>query len=119
MAIVLPVLLLVLFGIIDFGLMLNRQLLLTEAAREGARVAALNGTESAVRDRVRSVLGTDPTTAGITTCSPTSTQTSAARVELSFSYDTKTPLGSMMLLFGQSSRDTFRLTSTGVMTCVG
>ena len=41
MALVLPMLLFVVFGLIDFGRMLNTQLTLTEAAREGARAAAL------------------------------------------------------------------------------
>src|SRR2546430_15369562 len=41
MALVLPLLLFVIFGLIDFGRMLNTQLTLTEAAREGARAAAL------------------------------------------------------------------------------
>ena len=42
MALVLPLLLLLLFGIIDFGRVLNAQITLTEAAREGARAAALH-----------------------------------------------------------------------------
>ena len=36
-----PVLLLVIFGIIDFGRMLNAQITLTEAAREGARATSI------------------------------------------------------------------------------
>jgi Flp pilus assembly protein TadG len=119
MAIVLPLLLLILFGIIDFGLLLNRQLLVTEAAREGARVAALDGSESAVRDRVDSVLGTDPSTLSVSPCPAGATADAAASVSLSYAYETKTPLGSVMLLFGSSSGDTFTLTATGVMSCVG
>jgi Flp pilus assembly protein TadG len=40
-ALVLPLLLLVLFGIIDFGLLFQRYQVVTNAAREGARVAVL------------------------------------------------------------------------------
>lgn len=40
-ALVLPVLVVLLFGIIEFSLMYNRQQALHSAAREGARVAAL------------------------------------------------------------------------------
>jgi Flp pilus assembly protein TadG len=40
-AIVLPLLLLVLFGIIDFGMLFHRYQVVTNAAREGARVAVL------------------------------------------------------------------------------
>jgi Flp pilus assembly protein TadG len=46
-ALVLPILLLLLGGIIDFGFALNTQISLTHAAREGVRVEAL-GTGDAV-----------------------------------------------------------------------
>jgi len=42
-ALVFPLLLLVLFGIIDFGLLFQRYEAVTNAAREGARVAVLPG----------------------------------------------------------------------------
>jgi Flp pilus assembly protein TadG len=42
-AIVLPLLLLIVFGIIDFGFMFQRYVVLTNAAVEGARVASLPG----------------------------------------------------------------------------
>ena len=41
MAIVLPLLVLLVFGIIDFGRMLNAQIEISHAAREGVRLAAL------------------------------------------------------------------------------
>jgi hypothetical protein len=41
MALVLPLLILLLGGIIDFGLMLNAQVSLTHAAREGVRFEAI------------------------------------------------------------------------------
>jgi len=43
MVVVLPLLLLVLFGIIDFGFLFQRYVVLTNAAMEGARVAILPG----------------------------------------------------------------------------
>jgi len=53
-ALVLPILLLVFGGIVDFGLLLHRQQVITNAAREGARVAVLPGYCTAdVEDRVR------------------------------------------------------------------
>ena len=42
-ALVLPILLLVFGGIVDFGLLLQRQQVITNAAREGARLAVLPG----------------------------------------------------------------------------
>ena len=118
MAIVLPLLLLILFGIIDFGLMLNRQLLLTEAAREGARMVALDPSGD-VPGRVATVLGTAPSSIDVTACPPDPGPDDDATVKLSYSYETKTPLGSMMLVFGSGTGDSFQLTATGVMACVG
>ena len=46
-ALVLPMLLLIFGGIIDFGLILQRQQVVTTAAREGARLAILNGYQPA------------------------------------------------------------------------
>jgi Flp pilus assembly protein TadG len=52
-ALVLPMLLLVFAGIVDFGLLLQRQQVVTNAAREGARLAILPGyTLADVRARV-------------------------------------------------------------------
>jgi Flp pilus assembly protein TadG len=41
MALVLPILLVVLFGIIEFGFAFNAQISLTQAVREGVRVGAI------------------------------------------------------------------------------
>jgi Flp pilus assembly protein TadG len=60
-AIVLPILLMLLLGIISVGLLYNQQLTLTQAAREGARFAAtlpVDGSyESRVISRVEEVSG--------------------------------------------------------------
>lgn len=45
-ALIVPVLLLLIFGIIEFGLMYHDYLAITHAAREGARKAAVNKFES-------------------------------------------------------------------------
>jgi Flp pilus assembly protein TadG len=44
MALVLPLLLTMLFGVIDFGRVFNAEIQLSQAAREGARVAALGAS---------------------------------------------------------------------------
>jgi Flp pilus assembly protein TadG len=52
-AMVLPIMLLVFGGIVDFGLLLQRQQVVTNAAREGARLAVLPGyTAADVQARV-------------------------------------------------------------------
>ena len=69
MALILPLLLLVLVGIVDFGFLFQRYEVLTNAAREGARMAVLANsgyTITDVRTRVCSYLtaGGVPTTCG-------------------------------------------------------
>jgi Flp pilus assembly protein TadG len=67
-ALVFPTLLLVMLGIIDFGFLFQRYEVVTNAAREGARVAILNGYQDAdVQARVAQYL----TVAGLTGTSAT------------------------------------------------
>ena len=68
-ALVFPMLMLVLFGIIEFGAMYNAQLMITGAAREGARSMAISG---------------DPVTAKLDTLEA-ATGVSLAAAEVSFS----------------------------------
>jgi Flp pilus assembly protein TadG len=55
-ALVLPILLLVVFGITEFGRAFWTLNVLTQAAREGVRVAAVGGNQAAVLTRVDEVL---------------------------------------------------------------
>jgi Flp pilus assembly protein TadG len=56
-ALVLPLLLLVVLGIVDFGFMFQRLEVVTNAAREGARIAVLAGYSTIdVKDRVNDYL---------------------------------------------------------------
>ena len=51
-ALIAPVLLLVLMGIIEFGLLFQDLMLLKNAAREGARLGAIGGSTTAITSRV-------------------------------------------------------------------
>ena len=65
-ALVFPVLLMVVLGIIDFGFLFQRMEVITNAAREGARIAVLPGyTQADVQARVQNYVanGGVPTTA--------------------------------------------------------
>jgi len=53
-ALVLPLLLALMFGIIEFGLLFKDQLTIQQCAREGARTAAVGKMRSEVNDRVTS-----------------------------------------------------------------
>jgi Flp pilus assembly protein TadG len=60
-ALVLPILLYLILGIIEFGWMIKSQLTIANATREGARFAALGNTSTAVRTRVKTVSTSLPT----------------------------------------------------------
>jgi hypothetical protein len=116
LAIVLPLLLLLLFGVIDFGRMLNTQITLTEAAREGARAAALGFDPG---DRVtRTANGVALSATSVTAC-PEDDLRADAVVVLSHAFRPVTPLGSLLGFFGGETDGTATITARGVMPCVG
>ncbi len=59
-ALVAPLLFLLVFGIIDFGLAINARIVAANAAREGARVGSLGGSEAQIRAQVASAASTLP-----------------------------------------------------------
>lgn len=55
-ALVLPVLLLILTGIFDFGLLFNSYLMVSNASREGARSAAVGSDNTEINNAVKAVV---------------------------------------------------------------
>ncbi|ACX52170.1 TadE family protein [Ammonifex degensii KC4] len=53
LALTLPLLLLILFALVEFGRVFFAYLVITNAAREGARLAAVGGSDVAIVDRVK------------------------------------------------------------------
>jgi len=120
MALVLPLLLLLVFGIVDFGRMLNAQITLTQAAREGARWAALG--QSGVPARVTAAApGLSPApTSTVTACPANPTAGQNATVTASYVFTFVTPVGGIMRLLGAGSTPgSVTLTSTAVFRCGG
>jgi Flp pilus assembly protein TadG len=126
-ALVLPLLLLVLLGILDFGLLFQRYEAVTNAAREGARVAILPGyTDADVENRVQQYL----TDAGLT-AAPTTTVIAPAGVNVgggtcitmtgaTVSYPhTYFLVGGIMTYFGGPGLDTTALVATAMMRYEG
>lgn len=74
-ALVLPVLMVLLFGIVEFGLIFKDVLAINQAAREGARAAAVGSTTTTISARA-TASATTLTTANITTTSSYRTYTS-------------------------------------------
>lgn len=57
-ALVIPILLLIIMAIIEFGIMFNSYLVLTNASREGARLASVGGSDFEIEERIKLVAGT-------------------------------------------------------------
>jgi Flp pilus assembly protein TadG len=116
-ALLLPLLVLIVFGVIDFGRAINAQITLTQAAREGARALALG--QSTYQSRALSaalglsgVTVTDqPDSLGVTGCPAGAAQTGDdAVVHVSYTFSFVTPIG---YIFGPTKT----LTAEGVMPC--
>ena len=114
----LPMLLLVMFGVIDLGRALNAQITLTQAAREGVRLAALS--ESNVVSRTQAAAtGLSGVTVTVTACASGAGPSSDATVEVSYPFTFITPLNAIARLFGGSGLGSLTLTATEVMACEG
>ena len=119
-ALVLPLLLLLVFGIIDFGRALNAQVTLTEAAREGVRLAALGYSNADVESRAQAAApdlsGVDVTVAS--SCQAGAGPAADAEVNVSYSFSFVTPVGAIAGLFGGTGLGgPITLSAQGVMPC--
>jgi len=65
-ALVLPVLMMILFGIIEFGIALYQQSILTNASREGARLGIVQSVPAITTGQINATIDTYLTGAGIT-----------------------------------------------------
>ena len=107
-ALVVPIMLVVLFGIIDFGFAINRYAIVNNAAREGVREASLGASEAEIRAAVTrgmSDLGGAFTVAvrckkpDGTTCTSWNAGAEAggiAEVRVEFSHEWITPVGDIV-----------------------
>lgn len=120
-ALLLPVLLLLLFGIVDFGRMLNAQLLITQAASEGARLGALGVAPATVVSRTQTAaapLSPVPTVNTGTACVANAQAGVDAVVIVTYTFTFLTPVGAIGRMFGSNSfGTTLTLTAQGEMPC--
>lgn len=116
---ILPLLLLILLGIIDFGRAFNAQVTLTQAAREGARLEALDQPDVVSRTQAAAT-GLSGVGVSITSCPAEPDGTQDAVVGTSYQFEFVTPVGAIGGMFGGSGfGDPITLTSEGVMPCEG
>lgn len=124
-ALVLPLVLLLVCGIVDFGRMLNVQITLSAAAREGARWEALRlpattGVSTASRVATAAPgIAPAPATAVPSSCPANPAPTQNASVTATTTYTLLIPLGAISGLFGGGLPGSVTLTGQGVMRCGG
>ena len=99
-AMVVPVFLILLFGVVDFSLGLKAWLTVTNASREGARVLVLGQSCTQVTDQARNVASSlnPPVTVTITPSSCDGSAGDAMTVTVSYTYSSITPLGNFVNL---------------------
>lgn len=117
-ALILPFLLLLVFGLVDFGRAYNAKVTLTHAAREGVRVWALTKDATRAGQTTRdAAVGLDPLT--VTTSACDIGKATTLSVAYDFSYIT--PLSGLMSLFpgGSTLTNPVKLNANGVMRCSG
>jgi Flp pilus assembly protein TadG len=118
-ALVMPLLLVLVCGIVDVGRMLEVEITLSAAAREGARWAALGQPDVASRVTAAAPgIAPAPSTA-VLGCAVGSPIGANATVVASSNYTPITPLGALSGLFGRSFPAVVTLTGRGVMRCGG
>ena len=108
-AFVLPILILLIFGVVEFGRAFNAQVTLTHAAREGVREYALNNDLSAATAKAEfAAAGLDPALMIVTATACVDGEQTELIVKYPYSYD--------IPFWGSSS---FTMEGKGVMRCAG
>lgn len=101
-ALILPIFLILLFGIIDFGYMINRSSIINNAARDGVREASLKQPEATVRQAAQHTLNGVPNAtvqvscrlvAGGTSAFSTCQSPNSAVVTVRYQHEMLTPIG--------------------------
>lgn len=112
-ALVLPLLLLIIFGIIDFGRAYNAQASLNSGVREGARVLALTGDagQACAAASLTSGCGTTPCP------TPDTAIDTFASLSGSQPFAYVTPVSGLMRLFGLGGLADLTLTATATFRC--
>lgn len=102
-ALVLPLMLILMFGIVDFGRAFYTWLTITNAAREGARVGAVQAPAATINTRISDAMGPLGTTYLTTTLGNVQgPRGQAITVDLTFSFSFATPIGPLVSLIGGS-----------------
>lgn len=101
---ILPIFLLLLFAIVDFGRGFYTWVLVTNAAREGARVGAVQSDSATINTRIYdsfcdnypSSCGLDPTKLSITKTNVQGSRGTPVEIDLSYNFQFVTPIGGIL-----------------------
>ncbi|KJK44654.1 hypothetical protein UK23_28680 [Lentzea aerocolonigenes] len=115
-ALLMPILLVLVMGIVDFGLALRAQITITQAAREGVRVAALKQSGAATR----ATTAASGLSVGVSVSACPSGTGGDATVTVTHTFNFVTPVGGLAGMFGGASFGSpITLSAKGVMPCEG
>jgi Flp pilus assembly protein TadG len=102
-AMVLPLFLIIVFGIVDFGRAYSAYVQLNNGAREGARYGAVGKSSSEIQARVRAVTsGLNQGDLAISVSGAQGTKGSTITVSTVYDFDFITPIGSFIAGLGSS-----------------
>ncbi len=101
---IMPLFVLLFCGMVDFGRAFYTWLVITNAAREGARIAAVQSDASTVNNRIYqsfcdnypSDCTLDPTKLSITKTNVQGSRGTPVKIDLSYNFQYVTPIGSIM-----------------------
>lgn len=106
-ALILPLMLLLLFALADFGRAFYTWLVVTNAAREGARVGATQASTNAIEQRIYDALGAlDPADLTISLTNVQGPRGEPIEVDLTYSFEYVTPIGDLITMISGGSLDT-------------
>jgi Flp pilus assembly protein TadG len=116
-ALVLPIFLLVLFAIVDFGMAFHAWITVTNSAREGARLGAVRADSTDIEQRVRDTADSlDQGDLLVTVTNAEGVPGESVVVDVSYGYSLMTPLaGIVSMMSGGNISDSLTLSSTADM----
>lgn len=117
-ALVLPIFLLVLFAIVDFGMAFHAWITVTNSAREGARLGAVRASEDDIKLRVLDTTGMlDQTKLLVSVTNAEGNPGESVVVDVSYAYSLLSPLAGIVGVISAGSIDigNFTLSSTADM----
>jgi Flp pilus assembly protein TadG len=116
-ALVVPIFLLLIFAIVDFGMGFHAYITVTNSAREGARVGAVGSDAATIETRVRDTADSlNQANLTVTVTNAQGTPGESVVVDTSYQYSFLTPLaGIVQFISGDSIGPTLTLSSSADM----